>query len=121
MSEFLRAVEDFQIAVSNLERARVRLDSLMQIEMDKATRTPLSDDLSALKFSTMARRAFRRIGITTVGQLCRQTADSLLDIKNFGHTALRDVRAILASKGLYLNGETSDIISQFGIEVPLKQ
>ena len=46
-----------------------------------------------------------RLGIKSIGELIKKTADELLSCKNFGVTSLNEINEKLASKGLKLRGE----------------
>lgn len=59
-----------------------------------------------LIFTHRVLKCFRRLGIETLGDLVKHTADELLEAKNFGMTSLNEVREKLAEHGLYLHGET---------------
>jgi DNA-directed RNA polymerase alpha subunit len=58
--------------------------------------------VSVLDFSTRVLNCLRRWEIHTVAALLNYTADDLCDIRNFGPTALAEVRDVLASHGLEL-------------------
>lgn len=59
---------------------------------------PLSD----LRLSLRPSRHAARRGITTVGQLCRLTADDVLEWGGFGDASLREVEEALKRVGLGL-------------------
>jgi DNA-directed RNA polymerase subunit alpha len=46
-----------------------------------------------------------RLGINTISELMRKTADDLLESKNFGVTSLNEVRAKLEAMSLKLRGD----------------
>lgn len=52
-----------------------------------------------------ALKCMNRLGLRTIGELTRRTADELLEVKGFGETSLQDVRAKLAKRGLKLRGD----------------
>ena len=54
------------------------------------------------ELSVRSRNCLRSMGLNTLGDLLRVTEQDLLRYKNFGETSLREVRAILAQKGLRL-------------------
>ena len=62
---------------------------------------PIAD----LNLSVRARKCTTKLGITTIGDLVRRTADDLLECKNFGVTSLNEVRERLAERGLRLRGD----------------
>lgn len=73
---------------------------------------PVADDqellglpIGELNLSVRARKCTTKLGIVTVGDLARRTAEDLLECKNFGVTSLNEVREKLAERGLKLRGE----------------
>lgn len=68
-----------------------------QVMLDR----PISD----LNLSVRARKCMTRLGLTTVGELVRKSADDMLECKNFGVTSLTEVREKLMQAGLRLRGE----------------
>ena len=68
-----------------------------QVMLDR----PISD----LNLSVRARKCMTRLGLTTVGELVRKSADDMLECKNFGVTSLTEVREKLQQAGLRLRGE----------------
>jgi DNA-directed RNA polymerase subunit alpha len=46
-----------------------------------------------------------RLGIQTIGELVRKTADELLECKNFGVTSLKEIRERLTVYNIKLRGE----------------
>lgn len=62
---------------------------------------PITD----LSLSVRARKCTTKLGITTIGELIRRTAEDLMECKNFGVTSLNEVREKLAERGLKLRGD----------------
>ena len=62
---------------------------------------PITD----LNLSVRARKCTTKLGINTIGDLIRRTAEDLLECKNFGVTSLNEVREKLAERGLKLRGD----------------
>jgi|APCry1669189000_1035189.scaffolds.fasta_scaffold03202_4 DNA-directed RNA polymerase subunit alpha len=62
---------------------------------------PITD----LNLSVRARKCTTKLGITTIGDLIRRTAEDLLECKNFGVTSLNEVREKLTERGLKLRGD----------------
>jgi DNA-directed RNA polymerase subunit alpha len=58
-----------------------------------------------LNLSVRARKCTTKLGISTIGDLVRRTADDLLECKNFGVTSLNEVRERLSERGLKLRGD----------------
>ena len=65
----------------------------------------LDRPISDLNLSVRARKAMVRLGLVTLGDLCRKTGDDLLECKNFGVTSLNEVRERLTAIGLKLRGD----------------
>ena len=61
--------------------------------------------IADLNLSVRARKCMVRLGISTIGELLRKTADDLLECKNFGVTSLNEVREKLTAQGMRLRGE----------------
>ena len=60
--------------------------------------TPISD----FELSVRSRNCLKKMKIRTLGDLLNITEAELLSYKNFGETSLKEVKAILESKALYL-------------------
>jgi len=60
--------------------------------------TPISD----FELSVRSRNCLRKMNIRTLGDLLNITEAELLSYKNFGETSLREIKAILDTKGLRL-------------------
>lgn len=58
--------------------------------------TPVSD----FELSVRARNCLKKMDIRTLGDLVRTPESRLLEYKNFGETSLREIREMLASRGL---------------------
>lgn len=65
----------------------------------------LDRPMSDLNLSVRARKCMTRLGLTTIGELIRKSADDLLECKNFGVTSLTEVREKLDQASLRLRGE----------------
>ena len=65
----------------------------------------LDRPMSDLNLSVRARKCMTRLGLTTIGELIRKSADDLLECKNFGVTSLTEVREKLTQASLSLRGE----------------
>jgi DNA-directed RNA polymerase subunit alpha len=61
--------------------------------------------ITELNLSVRARKCTTKLGINTIGDLVRRTAEDLLECKNFGVTSLNEVREKLSEKGLKLRGD----------------
>lgn len=62
---------------------------------------PITD----LSLSVRARKCTTKLGIGTIGELIRRTAEDLMECKNFGVTSLNEVRERLTERGLKLRGD----------------
>lgn len=65
----------------------------------------LERPISDLNLSVRARKCMARLGLTTLNELIRKTADDLLECKNFGVTSLNEVRDKLSQLGIKLRGD----------------
>jgi DNA-directed RNA polymerase subunit alpha len=61
--------------------------------------------IGELNLSVRARKCTTKLGLVTIGDLTRRTAEDLLECKNFGVTSLNEVREKLAERGLKLRGD----------------
>ena len=66
--------------------------------------TPISD----FELSVRSRNCLKKMKIDTIGDLIRTGEAELLSYKNFGETSLREIKAILISKGLRLGMNPDD-------------
>ena len=62
----------------------------------------LNIPVTDFEFSVRSRNCLQKMGINTLGDLCRSTEAELLASKNFGETSLVEIKEMLASKGLRL-------------------
>jgi DNA-directed RNA polymerase subunit alpha len=72
------------------QKKRDRMSQVMSI--------PVTD----FELSVRSRNCLQKMGIMTLGDLCRATEQELLSSKNFGETSLVEIKEMLASKGLKL-------------------
>jgi len=66
--------------------------------------------ISSLDLSVRAANCMREEGIATVGELARHTTESLLGLKNFGKTSLKEVEKKLTDLGLDLGMDVDSIL-----------
>jgi DNA-directed RNA polymerase subunit alpha len=66
--------------------------------MGQVLNIPVTD----FELSVRSRNCLQKMGIMTLGDLCRCTEQDLLSSKNFGETSLIEIKEMLASKGLRL-------------------
>lgn len=62
----------------------------------------LSIPVTDFELSVRSRNCLQKMGIMTLGDLCRCTEQELLASKNFGETSLIEIKEMLATKGLRL-------------------
>jgi DNA-directed RNA polymerase subunit alpha len=62
----------------------------------------LSIPVTDFELSVRSRNCLQKMGIMTLGDLCRCTEQELLASKNFGETSLIEIKEMLATKGLHL-------------------
>jgi DNA-directed RNA polymerase subunit alpha len=72
------------------QRKRDRMSQVLNI--------PVTD----FELSVRSRNCLQKMGIMTLGDLCRCTEQELLASKNFGETSLVEIKEMLTSKGLRL-------------------
>lgn len=66
--------------------------------MGQVLNIPVTD----FELSVRSRNCLQKMGIMTLGDLCRCTEQELLASKNFGETSLVEIKEMLATKGLRL-------------------
>lgn len=66
--------------------------------MSQVLGIPVTD----FELSVRSRNCLQKMGVMTLGDLCRCTEQELLSSKNFGETSLVEIKEMLASKGLRL-------------------
>lgn len=75
------------------EDAQKRRDRMSQV-----LNIPVTD----FELSVRSRNCLQKMGVMTLGDLCRTSEQELLASKNFGETSLTEIKEMLASKGLKL-------------------
>ncbi len=78
-----------------------QIDEEVPPEMRELLGSPVGD----LELSVRARKCMSRLGVKSIGDLVKKTADELLACKNFGVTSLSEINERLSRKGLKLRGE----------------
>lgn len=69
---------------------------------DVKTSEILNIPISDFELSVRSRNCLSKMGIFTLKDLITKTEQELLSYKNFGETSLKEIRAMLAKKGLHL-------------------
>jgi DNA-directed RNA polymerase subunit alpha len=77
--------------------------------------TPITD----FELSVRSRNCLKKMNIDTIGDLLNITEAELLSYKNFGETSLREIKAILESKGLHLGMALEE--KQFAMTDPFER
>ena len=72
--------------------------------MSQVLGIPVTD----FELSVRSRNCLQKMGIMTLGDLCRCTEPDLLASKNFGETSLTEIKEMLATKGLRLGQFAAD-------------
>ena len=75
---------------------------LAQTMMAQGCDVLMKDWESVLRLYVPARKALRRLGVKTVGELTQKTAQDLLNVRGFGVTNLNKIREELSEHGLKL-------------------
>ncbi len=73
-----------------------------KLKQDIRTSEILSIPISDFELSVRSRNCLSKMGIFTLRDLITKTEQELLGYKNFGETSLKEIRAMLAKKGLHL-------------------
>lgn len=61
--------------------------------------------IKELCLSVRCQKVAKKLGIKTIGDLIRHTAEDFLECKNFGVTSLNELREKLENRGLRLRGD----------------
>jgi DNA-directed RNA polymerase subunit alpha len=76
-------------------------DEEKEKKRDRKTQT-LETPISDFELSVRSRNCLRKMKIETIGDLLNITEAELLSYKNFGETSLREIKAVLEPKGMFL-------------------
>ena len=68
----------------------------------------MSVSVGEFELSQRSRNCLQKMGIRTLGDLCRCSETDLLASRNFGETSLTEIRDMLASKGLRLGQPSTE-------------
>ena len=93
------------LSIGQFSTESAQLDALAPEPITSDEQAMDDKPIADLALSVRARKCMARLGINTLGELRRKSADDLLDCKNFGVTSLNEVRQKLADFGLKLRGE----------------
>lgn len=96
----------------NHERARLYLRDVLaadtmyinehQVRAMEKRSAVLDTPITDFELSVRSRNCLKKMNLNTLGDLLRITEAELLAYKNFGETSLREIKAMLAQKGLSL-------------------
>jgi len=78
----------------------------------EALRDRLETPISDLDLSVRAANCMEVEGITTLADLCGRTEESLLAIRNFGKTSLKEISKKLDERGLSLGMDVPSIMGE---------
>jgi len=76
-------------------------DEDVQKKRDRMSQV-LSIPVTDFELSVRSRNCLQKMGVMTLGDLCRCTEQELLSSKNFGETSLVEIKEMLSSRGLRL-------------------
>ena len=93
-----RAVLYHEDAESSLNMHYDERKRRQDIKTSEILNIPISD----FELSVRSRNCLSKMGIFTLRDLITKTEQELLSYKNFGETSLKEIRAMLAKKGLHL-------------------
>ncbi|MCD6364706.1 MAG: tetratricopeptide repeat protein [Planctomycetes bacterium] len=109
-----------RILANNPNHARARLflkdveaAKTMYFDEDRAKRIAkrnavLDIPVTDFELSVRARNCLKKMNIRSLGDLVMTTESELLAYKNFGETSLREIKEMLAAKGLHLGQELEE-------------
>jgi MoxR-like ATPase len=83
------------------------------VTIDADLENLLNKSVAELEFSVRATNCLESEGITIIRELVPRTDDELLEIRNFGETTLREVKAKLAEHGLHLGMKVQGSVPEF--------
>ncbi len=89
---FCKDIESSKTMVYDEEKEKRKTRTVQILE------TPISD----FELSVRSRNCLKKMNINTLGDLLSTSEADLLSYKNFGETSLREIKAILDSRGLQL-------------------
>ncbi len=90
-----------------MSMAESQPDVIVSDTVDHEMERKLNMSLAELELSVRATNCLESEGITTVRDLVIRSDDELLEVRNFGETTLREVKAKLAERGLHLGMKLS--------------
>ncbi len=90
-----------QNLLQELSHSEVDLPTDLPPEVQASVHRPIGD----LNLSVRSKKCMSRLGINTIGELMRRSADDLLGVRNFGVTSLNEIREKLQEAGLSLRND----------------
>jgi len=85
-------------AVESTEEVYDEVERKEREKLEQVLRTPVSE----FELSVRSRNVLAKMNIKTLGDLVQKTENEMLAYRNFGETSLREIKQLLASKGLRL-------------------
>lgn len=84
------------------------IDEAVETRAEKRNRI-LETPISEFELSVRARNCLRKMNINTLGDLIKLTEAELLSYKNFGETSLKEIKTLLAKRGLRLGQPPEEV------------
>lgn len=85
-------------AVESTEEIYDELERKEREKLEQVLKIPVAE----FELSVRSRNVLNKMNVKTLGDLVQKTEQELLAHKNFGETSLREIKQLLASKGLHL-------------------
>ncbi len=94
--------ERAQLYLKDVVASRSMFIDEVQLKETETRNAVLDIPVTDFELSVRSRNCLKKMNINTLGDLLRTTEGELLAYKNFGETSLREIKAMLAQKGLSL-------------------
>jgi DNA-directed RNA polymerase subunit alpha len=91
-----------------------------QLRVTEKNSAVMDIPVSDFELSVRSRNCLKKMNINTLGDLLRISEAELLAYKNFGETSLREIKAMLAQKGLSL-GQYASTPAVSALPMPVEQ
>lgn len=99
------SLKGLQLGQYATERHFVDAAALDGATMSQEEQAVMLRPVTDMNLSVRARKCMNRLGIATIGELVRLSAEELLGCKNFGVTSLKEIREKLVPFDITLRGE----------------
>lgn len=100
--------ERAQLYLKDVVASRSMYIDEIQLKESETRNAVLDIPVTDFELSVRSRNCLKKMNINTLGDLLRTTEAELLAYKNFGETSLREIKAMLAQKGLSLGQYAHD-------------